>query len=419
MRRRVLAAATVIAALAIGLPIALPAAADLTQQRRVQVNPVDYTPQVLDGEVRAFAQVGSAVVVGGDFTTISDAAGRTRLRRTNIFAFDVNNGTILSWAPQLDGAVLALAPGNGSVYVGGAFQKVNGAAERGLAQLSLADGARVPGFAAAVNWGDVRSLINKNGSLYAAGSFSSVNGVQRVGLARMNAASGAVDSTFDLKLAAPNLTRVKMEDMAITSDGGRLAVVGAVQQVAGQTRAQIFMVATNVTPARLEGWYSDAYTRPCRVGFETYLRGVDFDPTNTYAVVVATGRKSGTSLMCDSAARFDLAGSGLHRPRWVNYTGGDSLYSVSVTGSAIYVGGHQRWMDNPLGHESKGPGAVDRSGIASLDPISGKATNWNPGRKPRGVGARALLATTNGLLVGSDTDNLGGERHQRLGMFPL
>jgi hypothetical protein len=416
MRRRLLAAAAVLAALA----VALPAAADFAQQRRVQINPVDYTPQVLDGEVRAFAQVGTTIVVGGDFTTVSNAAGTVRVRRTNIFAFDARTGAIANWAPQLDAPVLALAPGDGnSVYVGGAFQKVNGTAERALARLSLTDGSRYAGFSASANWGDVRSLISKNGWLYAAGSFSAINGVTRVGLARLYAGTGAVDANFDLKLAAPKLTRVKMEDMAITADGGRLAVVGAVQQVAGQARAQMFMVDTNVTPARLDGWYTDAYTKPCRVGFETYLRGVDFDPTGTYAVVVATGRMSGNGLMCDSAARFELAGTGPHKPTWVNYTGGDSLYSVSATGSAIYVGGHQRWMDNPQGHESKGPGAVNRSGIASIDPTTGKATDWNPGRKPRGVGARALLATPYGLLVGSDTENLGGERHARLGLLPL
>ena len=416
MRRRLLAAAAVIAAVA----VAIPAAADFAQPRRVQTNPVDNTPQVLDGEVRAFAQIGAVTVVGGDFTSVSNAAGTIKVRRTNIFAFTTATGAILNWAPQLDAPVLSLAPGDGnSVYAGGAFQRVNGVAERALARISLTNGARYPGFEATANWGDVRSLINKNGYLYAAGSFSAINGVSRVGLARLNAATGAVDSTFDLKLAAPKLTRVKLEDMAITSDGGRLAVVGAVQQVAGQNRAQMFMVDTKSSPARLDGWYTDAYTRPCRVGFETYLRGVDFDPTNTYAVVVATGRMSGNGLMCDSAARFELAGTGLHKPTWVNYTGGDSLYSVSATGSAIYVGGHQRWMDNPKGHESKGPGAVDRSGIAAIDPISGKATDWNPGRKPRGVGARALLATPYGLLVGSDTENLGGERHERLGLLPL
>ena len=76
-------------------------------------------------------------------------------------------------------------------------------------------------------------------------------------------------------------------------------------------------------------------------------------------------------------------------------------------------------MDNPQGHESAGPGAVSRTGIADIDPHTGLATAWNPTRKPRGIGARALLATPVGLVVGSDTDNLGGEYHPRLGMLPL
>src|SRR6185369_13556090 len=163
-------------------------------------------------------------------------------------------------------------------------------------------------------------------------------------------------------------------------------------------RAQILLADVAGT-ARLSDWYTDVYTAPCRAGFETYLRGVDIDPTGGYAVVVTTGRMSGNGLMCDSAARFELGGAGLHKPTWVNKTGGDSLYSVSATGAGIYVGGHQRWMDNPQGHESAGPGAVRRTGIADIDPHTGLATAWDPTRKPRGIGARALLSTPAGLVV--------------------
>jgi hypothetical protein len=417
MRRRVLAAAAVLAALF----TALPAAADLSQPWPVSANPVDYTPHVLDGEVRAFALVGETVVVGGEFTAVSNAPGTIRLRRTNIFAYEQRTGRVLDFAPQLDGPVFALAPGaNGTVYAGGAFQTVAGFKQRAVTQLSLAGaGARVPGFAAAANWGDVRSLVAQGPWLYAGGSFGRINGVSRPALARLYAGTGAVDLNFDLRLAAPHLSRVKVEDLAVTPNGARLAAVGAIEVAAGQYRAQLVMIDTAAVPARLADWYTDAYTRPCREGFETYLRGVDFDPTGTYAVVVATGRRTGNGLMCDTAARFEVAGFGLHRPTWVNYTGGDSLYSVSITGAAVYVGGHQRWMDNPFGHESRGPGAVPRSGIAALHPVSGRALDWNPGRNPRGVGARGLLATPVGLLIGSDTEYLAGERHARLGMFPL
>jgi hypothetical protein len=61
---------------------------------------------------------------------------------------------------------------------------------------------------------------------------------------------------------------------------------------------------------------------------------------------------------------------------------------------------------------------VSRPGIAALNPRTGKALPWNP-TKGRGVGTRALVATGTGLIVGSDTTQLGREYHARIGMFPL
>ena len=50
------------------------------------------------------------------------------------------------------------------------------------------------------------------------------------------------------------------------------------------------------------------------------------------------------------------------RPTWINYTGGDTLHSVSATGAAVYVQGHQRWLNNKFGVNDAGPGAVVASG---------------------------------------------------------
>jgi hypothetical protein len=153
-----------------------------------------------------------------------------------------------------------------------------------------------------------------------------------------------------------------------------------------------------------------------------YMRDVDFSPDGSYFVLISTGfvpqaGQIGTAL-CDAAARFETGISNPVRPTWINYTGGDTLHSGAVTDKAVYVQGHQRWLDNPQGRDNAGPGAVSRQGIGALDPITGKALSWNP-TKDRGVGGKDLLVTPRGLWVGSDTDHIGHEFHARVALMPV
>jgi hypothetical protein len=229
-----------------------------------------------------------------------------------------------------------------------------------------------------------------------------------------------VDTGFDAKLSAPGLDRTRVEHFDVSADGRKLVAIGALLRSGTTPRTQIAMFDVSGPAAKLMDWYTDAYKPECMKGFDTYLRQVKFSPDGRYLVVAATGRASSPTKLCDSAARFEVAGSGRHNPTWVQRTGGDSLYAVAVTGAAVYVGGHQRYLDNPYGSDTKGPGpgAVSRVGIGAVSPVTGKALPWNPSRA-RGVGVRAFVATPNGLLVGSDTDRLGKEYHGRIGMFPL
>lgn len=423
MRRRPIAAAAAIlaAALAINVATVAPAAADIAHVATVSANPVDYTPHVLDGTVWDVALVGpSTVVVAGDFSEVSDASGKTFYDRNNLFAYTLTTGAVLPLSVKVDGPVYAVAGSadGASLYLGGAFKKVNGVAQRGLAKVALATGVRDATFGASIGWGDIRELVISGGWLYAGGAFNGIGGQNRTALARLNLATGAADAAFDPKIAAPSLSRARVEDFAISPNGARLVAIGAIQQAGGVRRSQLAMFDLTTPTPTLAPWYTDAYTGACRQGFETYLRGIDFSPDSSYFVVVSTGRASDPKRMCDTAARFNTAGSGAQSPVWVNHTGGDSLYTASITGPSVYVGGHQRWQNNPFGHESAGKGAVSREGIAALDPVTGLAQPWNPTRA-RGVGVRALLATPAGLLVGSDTERLGKEYHGRIGMFPL
>jgi hypothetical protein len=140
-------------------------------------------------------------------------------------------------------------------------------------------------------------------------------------------------------------------------------------------------------------------------------------------VLVSTGwvpkfeSQIGTSV-CDAAARFEFGIKKPTVPTWINYTGGDTLHSVDVTPAAVYVQGHNRWLDNPYGVDSPGPGSVQRRGIGAIDSVTGKALSWNPD-KPAQQGGRAFLWSGTGLWVGSDSVTVGGEYHRGLAFFPL
>jgi hypothetical protein len=361
------------------------------------------------------------VVVGGSFTQVTNSTKTQTYARRNIFAYGLNDGVVRPFAPAVDGAVYALSAGPSStVYLGGSFKTVNGAAQRGLARVNLTSGARISTFTAKINWGDVRAMIAKGSRLYVAGTFSAINGTSRVALARLNPTTGAVDTGFDARLSAPGLDRTRVEHFDVSPDGRKLIAIGALLKSGAAERTQIALFDVSGTSAKLADWYTDAYKPACMAGFDTYLRQVKFSPDGRYFVVAATGRASSPTKLCDSAARFEVAGSGRHNPTWVQRTGGDSLYAVAVTGAAVYLGGHQRYLDNPYGSDAKGPGpgAVSRVGIGAVSPITGKALPWNPTRT-RGVGVRAFVSIPQGLLVGSDTDQLGKEYHGRIGMFPL
>ncbi|WP_182883185.1 hypothetical protein [Microbispora sp. H10949] len=392
---------------------AAPAFAGLRQPHVVSENPVNTTPHVLDGIVTAFALVGRTVVVGGEFSAVREARGGADLPRANVFAFDLPTGRVLpGFAPDLDGPVSALAPGpGGTVYVGGAFTWPS----RGLTRLRVSDGTPVSSFSAPVYAGEVTSLVRLGGALYVGGDFARIGRSARTALARVDAGTGAVDPRFTVTPGGGRGGGAGIYAMAATSD--RLVVDGSFTTLDGLRRPQLGVI--DLTTGRVAGWHTEAYAPACKPDFPSYVRGLDLSPDGRYFVVVTTGGPAPrTTKLCDSAARFETYAKGdAIRPTWVNLTGGDSLYAVAVTGSAVYVGGHQRWLNNPRGSDTAGAGAVPRPGIGAIHPVTGRALTWNPTRE-RGIGVKAFLTVKTGLLVGSDTTELGHEYHARVGMFP-
>jgi hypothetical protein len=172
----------------------------------------------------------------------------------------------------------------------------------------------------------------------------------------------------------------------------------------------------------VSGWRYTPLQQMCAASsLPDYMRDVDFSPDGSYFVFVSTGfvplsGQIGIAL-CDAASRFETANLSPTRPTWINYTGGDTLHSVAVTDLAVYVQGHQRWLNNPQGRDSAGPGAVSRPGIGAINTTTGLALAWNP-TKDRGVGGKDLLVTARGLWVGSDTAHIGHETRMRVALLP-
>jgi hypothetical protein len=393
------------------------------QARAVSQRPVAWTPHVLDGVVHAIAVVGDVAVVGGRFQSVREADATAPVVRQFLFAFELGTGRLLpSFIPRLNRPVLALAAGpDKTVYVGGSFTTVNGESRAGVTRLRLTDGSIWPGFAGGVSAGWVSGLAWHGAYVYASGAFRRIGGADRRSVARLDAQTGRADAEFDLRLGRPAARKTSVQGMALSNDGSLLGLVGSFTRAGGRDRYQLALFDVSGRRPELTPWTTDAFQRSAciLIGHETtYLRALDFSPDGTYFVVVTTGHLNEPRKLCDTAVRFNVAGAGNHRPVWVNHTGANTLLSVEVTGSAVYVGGHQSWLDNTYGWKWGGPGAVWRPGIGALRPGTGTALPWNP-THDRGNGVEVIVAHPGGILVGSDTDHCGYEYHARLCDFPL
>ena len=430
MPRRRTVSLAVTAALALGALGGVPTASATqpAQSQVVATAPAAGTPSVLDGTIEDLAQVGGLMVAGGTFTsTVSEDTGAT-VATPYAMAFDPATGDVsTTFRPAVDGRVEVVRPGPvpGTVYLGGAFKQR-------LVLVHVSDGSPVAGFTPPALTGVVKALARVGDRLYVGGTFT-VEG--RTGLLTLGAATGAADPFLASSVQQNhNWTEgstgyakapVGVTDLDVSPDGRTLVAVGNFEIVDGQLRDQMAVWDLSGTQAALRlDWRTTRLGDACNYPkYDSWVRDVDFSPRGDYFVLATVGGYSATGL-CDTASRWETADSGQSvQPTWVAYSGGDSVMSIAATGTAVYAGGHQRWFNNQSGRNVAGPGAVPRPGVAALDPLTGLPLAWNPGRHPRGVGVSALVATSTGLWMGSDTETLGtgatAVTRKRLAFFPL
>lgn len=397
-------------------------------------NPADWTPQMIaptdTGYVKQLVPCGPSMFVAGTFSQFTSPAdgGRT-FTRNNVMAFDGATGKITAFDPNTDGTVnsIALDPADcRTAWIGGSFSTVGGQSARNIAAVDTATGALRTGFRH-TGGGQVSTLLHTGGRLLAGGYFSSLNGASRAHLASLDPATGIPDNYLTLPLTGTypgvaNATRA--HNFTLSHGGDRLLVTGVFTAVAGVPRQQVFQLDLGTTAATLDPWTSPDFSVHCADSIPFYLRDATFSPDDSTVYVATTGYKASTDPLhtgvCDAVAAYPGSGGSVSR-RWVNYTGCDSLYSVAADTSTVYVGGHQRWLNNELACDRAGSTAVSRPGIGGVDPVLGGATSWNPTRS-LGAGADDLVFAFGGLWVGSDNKygatRCGGEYHPGICFLP-
>jgi len=438
---------TVVAVSVVGLLALAPAAGAINDNvdlpAVVQTDPVDWTPQVPGTwgtgsasdqyQVMTLAPLGNLMYAGGLFPVVTNATKTISYARNNIFSFNVSSGAVTSFAPDFDGQVNAIVPSQDgqSLFVGGAFTHVNGVARGHFAKINATTGALVPGFPNVKIAGKVTDIDIVGSNVVVGGKFSTVNGTTRTGLASLNPDTGALTNYMNITLGGQlNATSPQgVWRFAVTADKSKMAVTGSFLTVNGQSRLQLFLLNLGATSATLANWDAPIlHVAACSQksqGNAQVIGDLDFSADGTKLYIGSGGGPHGTNTICDAAIKFPVNVTGTNVvPDWANYTNGDTLRSVAWTTNAVYVAGHQRWLQ-------QSPGVyASRPGIGAIAPANNQLLTWNPGHN-REIGTQELIVTNGatqpgqltGLWVGSDSGGCGmnvGEtrNHEGICFFP-
>ncbi len=154
-------------------------------------------------QIHALAVVGDSLFVGGQFSTVDGAS------HYNLAKIAIDPGTMTGTVDPTFTTVVGvpaasnenkmfvyeILPGNGGLYLGGAFAKVNGVGRSKVAKLNL-DGSLVTTFKSTGVNGAVRDMAFAidGQTIFVSGAFSNYNGVTRQSISRINPSTGANDA---------------------------------------------------------------------------------------------------------------------------------------------------------------------------------------------------------------------------------
>ncbi len=318
---------------------------------------VDPSFPKVNGPIYATAADGSGgFYIGGSFNCIGpntsgSCGGPDNVARNNAAHINANGSVDLSWNPNLNNAVLAIAVSGSTVYLGGQFSTVGGTARN---------------FAAAVD------------------------------------ATTGIATDWD-----PNLNNTVL---AMAVSGSTVYLGGYFSTVGGTTRNYAAAVRTGSRTAPGEGTCLDNYnTVDCLTSWNPNLDG----SVHAIAVSGSTVYLGGGFTTVDSVPGLDKtrnraaavdATTGV-ATSW-NPNLSNAVFAIGVSGSTVYLGGGFTCIGGPdADRNCDGAGEVVRNLAAAVNATTGIATSWNPDLDDY-VLAMAVSGST--VYLGGQFSTVGG-----------
>ena len=330
-----------------------------------------FNPQP-NGDVLALARDGATLYVGGEFTSIGGAA------RGRVAALDAS-GRATAFDPHANDSVFTLTPSGGRVYMAGSFTAVGGQARAGLAAADAETGA-LTAWAPVTTWlsqqGVINTIVPTARGIQIGGQIQTVGGQPATGLTAVTADTGAPTGW------APVLTRSQPAGAlpavgAMTVVGGTTYIAGYFESVSGVSRAGMAAIAADGSITAWNPSPGEAATTRTLVPV-----GNDMLVAGRFAAMGGADRRDVALLAPDGTARAFDAGLG---------DGVDGVWAAAADGDVAYVGG-----------DFTQAGGVPRQSLAAID-SGGHLTGWAPTTPSGGS------ATVNAIVPIGDRVYLAGE----------
>jgi len=381
-----------------------------------------------NGMVRAIAQVGERVYLGGRFTELRERSiqktGGATIAVANLGVLDATSGIGLSgFAPVVSGAtnptIYAMAVWNERLFVGGKFSSVDGVAAKNLAAIDVdpsspSYGEVIPSFDPKPS-GTVWALAVRGNRLYAGGKFGKVGGVAHLNAARFTiAADGTttLDSSWKVVTDGTTTQGGRVRDIQIDPDRpGSVYLVGhfytVTDPVTTYNRRNIVRIGS--------GGIVDPSFSPPQSSFGISNFGISaYADAAMDRVFLGTGGS-------DWVASYSTVNGALD---WKTDTNGQAQ-AVTRLGDALIVGGHFKYAGYAPGYLSCGSNpdpvfCASRIRIAAFDPTDGVLDlEWVPTVTGHYNGVWRTVPSSDGqrLWIGGELRFVTGVQHSYVARF--